>query len=89
MYLFKFIKWFFTQHFDNAADRVIAIFVIWLSVFIPITIVSIIFDMPIIFGYCLLASVSALFLTGVGIGIGYLRKVYLKWQSQVFDRLRE
>jgi len=88
MYFWKFVKWFWTKHLDDNADRIGFSALVWAIFLVPTVAFSFLIGKPYIIGIFLLSSLATIFLLAVYAGIMYMYEKYLFWQSRIFNEIR-
>jgi len=89
MYFFQFMKWFWTRYLTDGEERFFAGVCMWLAICIIGEIISLCLGIgaAFIFVYLILTVISIVLSLFV-LGFLYMRRRYLEWQAQVFDKLK-
>ena len=88
MYFLKFLKWFWFTYLTDTGSRIMASITIWVPMFIVFFGIAIILNEPVILGWFAGISASIAIFIAICMGISFMHKRYIEWQSQVFDKLK-
>lgn len=87
MYLLKFAEWFWTTHLKNGEQRFFFCLFGMILGFGPVSVAAWFFGANMYLWYLGILLGTATFI-GIMAFISFIHHAYIKWQAQVFDKLR-